>query len=77
MAIRDYGIYVVDGGKCNAIRADQYVRHKEELEAALKTIYPFVRMVLDNDVLGSPIAGAGKPRAPNCASMPLKSCIWL
>jgi hypothetical protein len=34
-AVRDYGIYVVDGGACNAIRADQHVGNASDLKAAL------------------------------------------
>lgn len=66
-AVRDYGIYVVDGGACAALRADQYVRQPAELKAALSAIYPYVRMILNNDVLGSETAGGGDARAPNCA----------
>ncbi len=65
--VRDYGIYAVDGANCAAIRADQYVINPGELVAALSAIYPYIRMVLNNDVLGSPTAGGGNPRAPNCA----------
>jgi hypothetical protein len=67
-AIRDYGIYVVDTGGCSngAIRADQYV-DKSKIKADITKIYPLIRRVLNNDVLGSPVAGGGDPLAPNCA----------
>lgn len=66
-AVRDYGIYVVDGGNCPAMRTDQHVGNADELKAALAKIYPHIRRVLNNDVLGSPVAGGGTPLAPNCA----------
>lgn len=48
--IRDYGIYVVDGGGQPAIRADQDV--STELARALKSetakIYPYIRMILNS-----------------------------
>ncbi len=67
-AVRDYGIYAVDSGACPALRADQYVQNTTELKAALTKIYPFVRMVLNNNVLGTPTAGGGTGIAPNCAN---------
>lgn len=66
-AVRDYGIYSVDTGNCVAIRADQYVRNPDELRAALGKVYKSLRMVLNNDVLGTPVAGGGDPIAENCA----------
>ncbi|MBK8210799.1 MAG: hypothetical protein IPK78_13360 [Rhodospirillales bacterium] len=66
-AVRDYGIYAVDGSDCVAIRADQYVANTSELKTALSKIYPYMRMVLNNDVLGSTVAGGGTGIAPNCA----------
>lgn len=66
-AVRDYGIYAVDGADCVGIRTDQYVANPSELKEALSSIYPYIRMVLNNDVLGSPTAGGGNPRALNCA----------
>lgn len=70
-AIRDYGIYVVDGGGCTngAIRADQYVSGGvlSQLKRDIPKIYPHVRMVLNNDVLGNAVAGGGTALAPNCA----------
>ena len=70
-AIQDYGIYAVDGGGCQngAIRTDQHVDPKTlaTLKRDAPKIYRHIRMVLNNDVLGSPTAGGGAPRAPNCA----------
>jgi hypothetical protein len=70
-AIQDYGIYVVDGGGCpnGAIRADQHVNSGTlaALKRDIPKIYRHVRMVLNNNVLGSSTAGGGAPRAPNCA----------
>ena len=66
-AVRDYGIYAVDTGNCPALRADQYVQNTSELMAALSKIYPHIRRVLNNDVLGTPTAGGGAGIAPNCA----------
>ncbi len=67
-AVREYGIYAVDGGACNALRADQYVTNPAELRTALSKIYPHIRMVLNNDnVLTTATAGGGAPLAPNCA----------
>jgi hypothetical protein len=43
------------------------VNNKGELETALSRIYPHIRMILNNDVLGSPTAGGGSGMAPNCA----------
>lgn len=67
-AVRNYGIYVVDGAACNAIRADQHVGNTSDLKAALAKIYPHMRMILNNDVMRSPTAGGGAPLAPNCAN---------
>ena len=67
-AVRDYGIYAVDTGACPALRADQYVLDTGELKAALSRIYPYIRRVLNNDVLGTPTAGGGAGIAPNCAN---------
>ena len=70
-AIRNYGIYVVDGGGCTngAIRADQYINGGvlKQLKRDIPKIYPHIRMVLNNDVLGNPVAGGGTALAPNCA----------
>lgn len=66
-AIRDYGLYAVDGADAVAIRTDQYVQNTDELKQAMKAIYPYIRMVTNNDVLGSAVAGGGTPLAPNCA----------
>ncbi len=69
-AVRDYGIYAVDTGACPALRADQYVQNTGELKTALSRIYPYIRRVLNNDVLGTPTAGSGAAIAPNCAIAP-------
>jgi hypothetical protein len=70
-ALRDYGMYVVDGGGCGggAIRADQFVSDQtaNQLRRDIPKIYRHIRMVLNNDVLGSPVAGGGSALAPNCA----------
>jgi len=70
-AIQNYGIYVVDGGGCKAgaIRADQDVSGSvlNQLSKDIPKIYRRIRMVLNNNVMGSPVAGGGKPLAPNCA----------
>ena len=69
--IRNYGIYVVDKGGCDAgaIRADQHVNGAtlSKLSADIPKIYPHIRMVLNNNVMGSPVAGGGTALAPNCA----------
>lgn len=67
-AVRDYGIYVVDGAGCNAIRADQHVGNTTDLKAALTKIYPHIRMILNNDVLRTPTAGGGTGLGQNCAN---------
>ncbi len=70
-AIRDYGIYAVDGGGCEqgVLRGDSTIRAAtmDRLRADIPKLYPLIRMVLNNDVLASPIAGGGRPVAPNCA----------
>jgi hypothetical protein len=70
-AIQNYGMYVINGGGCNAgaIDADQNVSAavKNQLRNDIRKIYPHVRLVLNNNVMGSPVAGGGSPRAPNCA----------
>ena len=70
-AIQNYGMYVINGGGCNAgaIDADQHVSAavKSQLRNDIRKIYPHVRLVLNNNVLGSPVAGGGSPRAPDCA----------
>jgi hypothetical protein len=49
-AIRDYGIYVVDGGAAPSIRADQNFSEalRSELTQATRKIYPHLRMVLNS-----------------------------
>jgi hypothetical protein len=49
-ALRDYGIYVVDGGAAPSIRADQDFSQalRSELTQATRTLYPHVRMVLNS-----------------------------
>lgn len=71
-ALRDYGVYLVDGGGCNggALRADQYISSStlNALKNDIPKFYRLMRMVKNNDVLGSPVAGGGTPLAPNCAA---------
>ena len=70
-AIRNYGIYAIDGGGCNAgaLRADQTVSAsiRSQLRSDIAKIYPHIRLVLNNNVLGSPTAGGGTALARNCA----------
>jgi hypothetical protein len=70
-AIQNYGMYASDGGGCTAgaIEADQTVSGgvKDQLRGDIRKIYPHVRLVTNNSVLGSAVAGGGSPRAPNCA----------
>ena len=70
-AIQNYGMYALNGGGCNApaIDADQHVTYEVRriLRSDIRKIYPHVRMILNNDVLGSPVVGGGTPRAANCA----------
>lgn len=70
-AAQNYGMYVLNGGGCDApaIDADQHVSFdvKWQLRSDIRKIYPHLRMVLNNDVLGSPVTGGGTPRAANCA----------
>lgn len=70
-AIQNYGIYAADGSGCNAgaIEADQYVSSgvESQLRNDIRKIYPHMRLVLNNNALGSLVAGGGTPRAPNCA----------
>jgi hypothetical protein len=69
--LQEYGAYVVNGGGCNAgaIDADQHVSYatKRQLRSDIRKIYPLMRRVMNNDVLGSPVAGGGTPLGPNCA----------
>ena len=70
-ALRDYGAYAVDGGGCEQgfLRGDSTIRTAtlEQLRADLAKLYPRLRMVLNNDILGDAVAGGGQPVAPNCA----------
>lgn len=70
-AIQRYGIYVGDGGGCGAgaLEADQLVDPaiKRTLRNDIIKLHRHVRLVLNNDVLGSPVAGGGTPLGPNCA----------
>lgn len=70
-AIQDYGIYAVDGGGCGAgaMRADQTVNSGvlSQVKRDIPKIYPLIRLVLNNNVLGSAVSGGGSPLAPNCA----------
>lgn len=70
-ALRDYGVYLVDGGGCSngAIRADQQIASAtlKLLKQDIPKLYPLLRMVTNNDVLNDPVAGGGVPLAPNCA----------
>ena len=70
-AVQQYGIYVGDGGGCAApgLEADQFVTlaNRRSLRADILKFYPLMRLVMNNDVLGSPIAGGGAPIGDNCA----------
>ncbi len=70
-AIQDYGIYVINGGGCTngALDGDQNISAavKRTLRSDIRKIYPHIRRVMNNNVLGSPTAGGGEPRAANCA----------
>jgi hypothetical protein len=70
-AIQNYGMYAMDNGGCTAgtIEADQTVSAaiKSQLRHDIRKIYPHIRMLLNNNVLGASVAGGGSPRAPNCA----------
>ncbi len=70
-AFQNYGIYVVDGGGCGngAMRTDQEISSsvRNQLHNDMPKIYRHMRMVLNNNVTGSPVAGGGTPLAPNCA----------
>lgn len=71
-AIRNYGIYAVDGGGCTqgAIRADQTLSSQvvSQLKNDIPKIYPHIRLVLNSEWRpNQTIVGGGKPLAPNCA----------
>lgn len=70
-AIRDYGIYVVDTAGCEngAIRADQFISDEvlTQLRTDIPKIYPYIRMITNNNALENDVAGGGRARAPNCA----------
>ncbi len=70
-AMQKYGAYIVDGGGCGggAMRADQDVSSqvRSQLSKDIPKFYRLIRMVLNNDVMGSSVAGGGQPIAPNCA----------
>ena len=70
-ALQRYGAYVVDDAGCNggAMRADQHVSAsvRNQLQSDMPKIYPHMRRILNNDVLGNPVAGGGQALAPNCA----------
>lgn len=67
-AVRDYGIYLVDGGGCGpAIRADQKV-DKRLFMSDIPKFYRHIRIVSNSEWNRSHIAtGGGEPIAPNCA----------
>ena len=67
-AVRDYGIYIVDGGGCSpAIRADQHVEKKLFMKDIPK-FYPYIRVVTNSEwAPDRPATGGGEPLAPNCA----------
>ena len=73
-AVQDYGVYALDGGGCSAgaLEADQHVNGgvKDQLRNDIRKIYPRMRLVLNNNVLGSSTAGGGAPRGDNCAFTP-------
>ncbi len=70
-AIRNYGIYVGDGGGCSAgaLEADQTVSAtvRRQLVNDIPKIYRHMRLVLNNNVLGSAVAGGGASLGENCA----------
>ncbi len=70
-AIQNYGVYIVDNAGCGAgaLRADQHMTSqiRNQLSGDIPKIYRHMRMVLNNNVMGSPIAGGGQALAPNCA----------
>lgn len=67
-AVRDYGIYLVDGGGCGpAIRADQNV-DKRLFMSDIPKFYGHIRVVSNSEWNRSQVAtGGGEPIAPNCA----------
>jgi hypothetical protein len=69
-ALRDYGVYVVDGVGCGtaAIRVDQHMSEsvRQQLLKDSYEIYKHMRMVRNNDG-NLPVAGGGTPLAPNTA----------
>ena len=67
-AVRDYGIYIVDGGGCSpAIRADQHVEKKLFMKEIPK-FYRYIRVVTNSEwAPDRPTTGGGDPLAPNCA----------
>ncbi len=68
-ALRDYGVYAVDGGGCQnpAIRADQTLTSAtiSALKKDIPKFYKHLRLVTNNNLSDS-VAGGGTPRAPNC-----------
>ena len=70
-ALQNYGIYAVDGGGCSAgaMETDQTLSDgvRSQMVRDMPKIYRHMRLVLNNDVLGNPVAGGGTPLARNCA----------
>ncbi len=71
-AIRDYGIYAVDGGGCEqgVLRGDSTIRPATLalLNADIPKLYPLIRMVLNNDILADPSPAAAGRSHPTARS---------
>ena len=62
----------MDGGGCNAGALHEPTRTVNAntaklLRADIRKFHRYIRLVTNNDVLGSPVAGGGEALAPNCA----------
>lgn len=67
-AFRNYGAYAVDGTSCPHMRTDQDVANPSEINADLKKVYPYLRIVTNGAwTSGQAAVGGGTPLAPNCA----------
>jgi hypothetical protein len=67
-ALKNYGVYAVDGSSCPTLRGDHYITAsvKTALTADMRKIYPNLRMVLNN-AKDQTASGGGTARAENCA----------